>query len=179
MWCGLWTEGGGRGGLSWCRCRAQEGMLAMSECYMWTHTDTWLLVCGRALGVCVRTLLPLSMCCICLTLCLGQDMCMTVGHGPSSNPSTSAQVHNQVILSLPSSACCSSVVFSSVPLFVLARRHEVKPSVSGWLEIPVPTVLNFQCWGETNHLVSSCFLATFSGSTRMLFFAHLFKKGNW
>lgn len=139
-------------------------MLAMSEHYMRTHTHTWLLVCGRAVRVCVRTLLPMSMCCICLTLCSGQAMCTTVGHGPASNPSTSAQVHGQVILSVPSSACCSAVVFSSVPLFVLARRHEVKPSVSGWLEIPVPTVLKFQCWGETNHLVLSCFPATFSGS---------------
>lgn len=35
-------------------------MLAMSEHYMRTHTHTWLLVCGRAVQVCVHTLLPMS-----------------------------------------------------------------------------------------------------------------------
>lgn len=63
---------------------------------------------------------------------------------PASNPSTSAQVDGEVILSLPSSARRSAVVFSSSPLFVSAWRPEVKPSVSGSLEIPVPTLLKFQ-----------------------------------
>lgn len=97
--------------------------------------------------------------------------------GPASNSSTSAQVDGEVILSLPSSACRSAVVFSSSPLFVSAWRPEVKPSVSGSLEFPVPTLLKFHSpdqsrtsagVGQTT-LSFSCFLSTFIGSRCMLF----------
>lgn len=68
-------------------------------------------------------------------------VCVCLGH--LSNPSTSARVEREAILSLPSSACCSAVVFSSLLLFVSVQRPEVKPSVSGSLEIPIPTLLEF------------------------------------
>lgn len=65
------------------------------------------------------------------------------------DPATSAQVDGEVTLSLPRSARCAAAVFSSQPLFVSAWCPEVKPSVSGSLEIPVPTLLRFAAtrWG--------------------------------
>lgn len=58
----------------------------------------------------------------------------------ASNPSTLAQVNMGVILSLPSSARRSPVVFSSALLFVSAWHHEAKPLARSSLEIPTPTV---------------------------------------
>lgn len=78
----------------------------------------------------------------CLFLC---SLCVA-----GSDPSTSAQIDAEVILSLPSSARCTAAVFSSWPLFVLARCPEVKPSVSGSLEIPVPTLLRFHRSDHSN-----------------------------
>lgn len=81
----------------------------------------------------------------------------------ASNPSTSAQVNMGVILSLPSSARRSPVVFSSALLFVLAWHHEVKPLACSSLEIPTPTVfpqVPLFRWGQLSrkHLVYLMFL---------------------
>lgn len=94
----------------------------------------------------------ISVCSVHETRCSCWDVffvCVCVA-GPGSNPSTSAQVDGEVILSLPSSARCSAVVFSSSPLFVSVWRPEVRPSVSGWLEIPVPTLLKFHCSDQSH-----------------------------
>lgn len=129
------TDEGGRSG--WWHWRAR--LRTKCVCPTWKHRlkhkcCVWI----GSFGIVLSHLLFSFHACQQDVLLVLRCVCLLCVCKVALNPSTSAQVHSKVILSLPLSVCHSAIVFSSLPLFVSVRHPEVKPSVSAGWKSPFP-----------------------------------------